>query len=87
MVPPLWSRWVWPILSGRTRHVALPIALVVGTVLLAVNQGAQLVSGDIHTSTVLRGLANYAIPYVVSSVGFLGGQDQPSRPLREVSSP
>lgn len=82
MVSALWSRWMWPILSGRTRHVALPIALVVGTVLLAVNQGAQLVSGDVTVAVVLRGLANYAIPYVVSSIGYLG-HEQPDSPRQE----
>jgi len=69
----IWSRWVWPIISGRTRQAALPVALVVGTLLLAVNQGSHLSSGDLDLATVLRGLANYLIPYVVSSVGFLNG--------------
>jgi hypothetical protein len=87
MVTTLWSRWGWPILSGRTRQVALPIALVVGTILLAVNQGAELVAGDADLATVLRALANYAIPYVVSSVGFLNGRGQPGSPSQEVSSP
>lgn len=85
MVTTLWSRWAWPILSGRTRQVALPIALVVGTLLLAVNQGAELVAGDADLATVMRALANYAIPYVVASVGFLNGQ--PGSPSQEVSSP
>jgi len=87
MVTTLWSRWGWPILSGRTRQVALPIALVVGTILLAVNQGAGLVAGDADMATVLRALANYAIPYVVASVGFLNGHDHPGGPSQEVSSP
>lgn len=82
-----WSRWAWPILSGRTRHVALPIALLVGTILLAVNQGAQLVAGHVDAATVLRALANYAIPYVVSSVGFLNGHDHPAGPARRAPSP
>ena len=66
-----WSRWCWPILCGQTLAVALPIALVVGSVLLAVNQGSQIVSGRVGWSTIVRGVANYAIPYVVSSIGFL----------------
>lgn len=74
MVAKVWFRWCWPILCGRTRHVALPIALVVGTILLAVNQGGQLVAGQVDAATVLRAIANYAIPFVVSSVGFLNGQ-------------
>jgi hypothetical protein len=76
MVATFWSRWGWPILSGRTRHVALPIALVVGTILLAVNQGSALATGHLNVATVLRALANYAIPYIVSSIGYLNGPDQ-----------
>ena len=67
----LWPRWCWPILSGRTFAVAMPIALVVGSLLLAVNQGSQLASGRVGWSTLLRAVANYAIPYVVSSLGYL----------------
>jgi hypothetical protein len=77
MVPTVWSRWVWPILTGRTRHVAVPVAAVVGTLLLAVNQGSRLMSGDLDVATILRAVANYAIPYVVSSVGLISGHDSP----------
>lgn len=73
----LWSRWGWPILSGSTRHVAIPVALVVGTLLLAVNQGSVLAAGELDAATVLRGLANYSIPYVVSSVGYLNARNHP----------
>ena len=51
--------------------MALPIALVVGTGLALVNQGAELISGRADAATALRLVANYAIPYVVSSVGYL----------------
>lgn len=66
-----WARWCRPILSARTRQVALPVALVVGTILLAVSQGSQLLAGEVDLALVLRALANYVIPYVVSSVGYL----------------
>ena len=45
------------------------IALVVGTLLSLVNQGDLLVTGHISTATVLRILANYAIPFVVANLG------------------
>ena len=45
------------------------IALVVGTLLSLVNQGDALVTGRITTATVLRVLANYAIPFVVANLG------------------
>ena len=85
MVTTLWSRWAWPIVSGSTRHVALPIALVVGTILIAVNQGAELVTGHVTAATVLRGLANYVIPYIVSSVGLLNGYEQSGSHSEEIS--
>ena len=78
-----WTRWALPILSGATRQVALPVALVVGTVLLAVNQGAQLLAGDIDPALVVRALANFAIPYVVSSIGYLNAPDNAQQPRGE----
>jgi hypothetical protein len=63
----------WLILRGATWRVALPVALVVGTVLAAVNQGADLINGDADGGTAARTAANFQIPYVVSSVGYLSG--------------
>lgn len=57
--------------------MALPVAVVVGTILLVVNQGSQLLAGDVDLVMVLRGLANYAIPYVVSSIGYLNARSGP----------
>lgn len=71
MVSSLWSRWCWPIISGQTRHVARPIALVVGSVFFAVYQGPQVLEGDIAWSAAPRVVANYLIPYIVSSIGYL----------------
>lgn len=61
----------WLICRGATFPTASRIALVVGTILTIVNQGAVLASGDHTTSTLLRVAANYVIPYVVSSLGYL----------------
>lgn len=81
----LWKLWIWPIASGKTRRPALPIALVVGSLLLAVNQGAQVIAGDIDLALILRAAANYAIPYVVSSVGYLNAPNGPqTAPAKEV---
>ena len=67
------------------RHLASPIAIVAGTIPLALNQGAELVTGNMDAATVLRGLAAH-MRYVLSSVGFLNGYKQPASPPREVSS-
>jgi hypothetical protein len=68
------------ILRGNTWRVALPIALVVGTALVLVNLGAELASGDADTGTVLRLVANYAIPYLVSSIGYLSASTRDAPP-------
>lgn len=60
------------LLSGVTARTALPVALVVGTLLSAVNQGAVIVAGDASAGVWLRVAFNYAVPFVVSSIGFLG---------------
>jgi hypothetical protein len=47
----------------------LVIALVVGTLLSLVNQGDALLRGQIDGVTLLRVVANYAIPFIVSNLG------------------
>jgi hypothetical protein len=59
------------LVTGATFRTSFPVALVVGTLLCAVNQGAALAAGDLDVATLVRVATNYAIPYVVSSVGFL----------------
>ncbi|MGD9961909.1 nitrate/nitrite transporter NrtS [Nocardioides sp.] len=88
MMTTTWSRWAWPILSGHTRQVALPIAFVVGTILLAVNQGTELAAGEADVATLFRALANYLIPYSVSSVSYLNARNSPGVPfMTEVPQP
>lgn len=75
-----WSSWVhaaWLIARGATWRVALPVALTVGTVLAAVNQGGELLTGDLNTGSLIRVAANYAIPYAVSSIGYVAGRRKP----------
>lgn len=76
-----WSHAIGMVLRGTTWRVALPIALVVGTTLGLVNQGAELASGNADAATALRLVANYAIPYLVSSIGYL------SAPTRDAPAP
>lgn len=69
-----WTTWIGAlrlIVTGRTRRPALRVALIVGTMLSAVNQGSVLVNGHTTAVTWLRIVANYVIPYVVSSIGLL----------------
>lgn len=59
------------IAKGTTFRTASKIALVVGTLLTAVNQGAVIIAGDATLATWLRTAANYLIPYTVASIGYL----------------
>lgn len=56
---------------GRTLPSVWRIALVVGTLLTAVNQGTVLTAGHPGAATWARLAANYVIPYTVSSLGLL----------------
>lgn len=58
-------------LSPRTLRRTIRIALVVGTLLSLINQGHLIAAGDTTLGTWIRVAANYLIPWVVSSVGFL----------------
>lgn len=69
-----WSRpseAVWWFLCGRCARAAAPVALVVGTILSAVNQGHLLLAGDVGTATWIRIAVNYVVPFCVASIGFL----------------
>lgn len=59
------------IVAGATFATAARIALVVGTLLTAVNLGGPILSGRADIGTAARVVANYLIPYVVSSLGVL----------------
>ncbi|WP_435198493.1 nitrate/nitrite transporter NrtS [Janibacter sp. GS2] len=60
------------VLCGVTVRTALPVALVVGTLLSVVNQGATIADSGLTPDVGMRVGFNYAVPFVVSSIGFLG---------------
>lgn len=71
---PSWSnplQAIGLIARGYTFRTAAPIALVVGTILSLVNQGALMVDGGANGATWVRIGVNYLVPYVVSSIGYL----------------
>lgn len=73
---PSWSTWPQALalfLRGRTLRVAGPVAALVGSVLTAVNQGGTLTGGTVSWSTCARVAVNYATPFTVASIGYLGG--------------
>ena len=58
---------------GATVVVAGRVAVIVGTILSAVNQGSVIAGGHGTWATWVRVVVNYATPFVVTSVGYLAG--------------
>lgn len=52
----------------------LRIALVVGLVLTAINQGGVIASGNPTTATWIRCGLNFVVPFLVSNAGLLTGR-------------
>jgi len=73
-VPIEWSSYrdaVGLVARGVTFRTGSRIAVVVGTLLTAINQGSDLVAGAETTMTWFRIGANYLIPFIVASIGYL----------------
>ncbi len=49
------------------------IALVVGTILTAINQADVILGGDAVTLTWIKTGLNYCVPFVVANLGLLSG--------------
>jgi hypothetical protein len=60
----------------RPEHLrrTLTIALVVGTILTAINQGDVFIKGDATLVTWIKTGLNYCVPFVVSNLGLLAGK-------------
>ena len=52
------------------------IAIVVGVVLTAINQGAIILGGDATAATWIRCALNFVVPFLVSNAGLLSGRRQ-----------
>lgn len=52
----------------------LKIALVVGLVLTAINQGDVILGGDAVAGTWVKTGLNFCVPFVVSNLGLLAGK-------------
>lgn len=74
--PPAWStrREALRLFArGATLRVAGKVALLVGTILSAANQGLVVLGGHPSWATWLRVAVNYLTPFVVASIGYLAG--------------
>lgn len=57
--------------APRIVRTALPIAALVGTILTAINQGDQLVSGSLSAAMLWKIPLTYCVPYCVATVSAL----------------
>ena len=58
--------------SATVRRRALKVALIVGSILLAINHGDALLKGEISLPRLLRMILTVIVPYVVSTVSSTG---------------
>ena len=74
----------WSLASHpRTVRRALWTALVVGTILVAINHGDAIVSLDVGATRALRMLLTYFVPFAVSTVSSVSTRRElEQRPLR-----
>lgn len=71
---PTWSTWVEAcrvILARRHLRATTRIAIVVGTVLFAINQLDVVLAGNASTATWVKSGVTYVVPFVVSNLGVL----------------
>jgi hypothetical protein len=61
------------ILQPENLRRTLTIALVVGTILTAINQADVIARGDATTTTLAKAALNYVVPFIVSNLGLLAG--------------
>ena len=55
------------------------IALIVGVLLTAINQGAVVTAGHATAATWVRSGLNFVVPFLVSNAGLLSGRHPESR--------
>jgi hypothetical protein len=71
---PSWDDWrgaLRVVVLRRHLRSTVGIALVVGTVLFAINHLDVVLRGDATTATWIKGLTTYLVPFVVSNLGVL----------------
>lgn len=63
------SRFIQALLDPKLAPTALRVALIVGSILFAINHGAALVKGEMTRNRWLSGLFTYLVPYSVNIHG------------------
>jgi hypothetical protein len=73
-VAPTWGTWrqaLRVVVYRRHLRATTRIAVIVGTVLFAINQLDVVVSGRASTATWIKSGVTYLVPFVVSNLGVL----------------
>jgi hypothetical protein len=68
-------------MTSATLRRSTVIALVVGTILTAINQGDVLLAGSWPSALLWKIPLTYAMPFIVATLGALG--NGPARPERD----
>ncbi|MGD9734042.1 MAG: nitrate/nitrite transporter NrtS [Solirubrobacterales bacterium] len=55
-------------------HRTVKIALLVGTILTAINQADVILGGSATALTWVKTALNYCVPFIVSNLGLLAGR-------------
>jgi hypothetical protein len=61
------------ILQPQHLRRTMTIALVVGTILTAINHADVIARGDATSATFAKAALNYLVPFIVSNLGLLAG--------------
>lgn len=61
------------ILQPQHLRRTITIALVVGTILTAINHADVIARGDATSATLVKAALNYLVPFIVSNLGLLAG--------------
>ena len=61
------------ILQPQHLRRTITIALVVGTILMAINHADVIARGDASSATLAKAALNYLVPFIVSNLGLLAG--------------
>ena len=64
--------WLKTACSRPIRKRALRVAIIVGSILVAINHGDALIQGDVGNSQMIKMLLTYFVPYAVSTYAAVG---------------
>ena len=79
LVPDSWTGYAKSLVSPKYMPLGVKVALIVGSVLLLINHGAAMVSGQMTRGRWLSAALTYGVPYLVNVHGQYMGQRKKRR--------